>query len=96
MKMGEIRVRADGGFAMMTPGGHLRDVTLRCTTAGVVEVEEVVGNVISVAPLTITMFSAHAVQATRHAADIHRAHGDMNRARETLGRLDALGEEDSS
>lgn len=92
MKMGEIRVRPDGGFAMMTPGGQLRDVTLRCTVAGAVEVEEVVGNVISVAPLTIGLLSSDAVRATQHVVDIHRAHGDLNRARGALGRLDALGD----
>jgi hypothetical protein len=42
MKMGEIRAHPDGGFWMMTPDGP-RDVTLRCTVAGSVEVEEVSG-----------------------------------------------------
>jgi hypothetical protein len=40
MKMGEIRARPDGSFEMMTPRG-VEPVTLRCTTTGVVEVEEV-------------------------------------------------------
>lgn len=79
MKMGEIRVRADGGFAMMTPGGNLRDVTLRCTVAGVVEVEEVSTGGISVAPLTINISSG-----AMFAAQTHRANGDLNRARDAL------------
>ncbi len=43
MKMGEIRWGGNSdSFIMMTPDG-VRPVILRCTTKGVVEVEEVAG-----------------------------------------------------
>lgn len=75
MKMGEIRVRPDGGFAMMTPDGF-RDVTLRCTASGSVEVEEVANQRgLSVEALTIAMRPSpvdEPIASTCAAAEVHR------------------------
>lgn len=53
MKMGELRFSPmTEQFYLMTPAGE-RPVTLRCTQAGVVMVEEVAGGGLSIQPLQI-------------------------------------------
>lgn len=72
MKMGEIRVRPDGGFTMMTPGRNVRDVTLRCRTDGVVVVEDVVDGALSIAALRINQISQLPERTGELANHIHR------------------------
>lgn len=67
MKMGEVRVRPDGGFVITTPEG-VREVTLRCREDGVVCVEEVVNGGLSVRALSITQIARHESSAADQAA----------------------------
>jgi len=55
MKMGEIRYDPEVGFIMQTPDG-VREVTLRCTVKGVVEVEEVADDQ-GIRPLRMTQMT---------------------------------------
>lgn len=80
MKLGEIRVRPDGGFAMMTPTG-IQDVTLRCTTAGVVEVEEVASQRgLPVEALAIAMTQPLPSGQTSVVAEVQRQRAERRRA----------------
>lgn len=82
MKMGEIRSSPDGTFIMQTPDG-VRDVTLRCTVEGSVEVEEVSGGGLLIKPLMVTQLAPAGAVSVR--ADVQQAsiaswerHGDYS------------------